>query len=124
MRGAHLQHYNEIDIALDSFPQTGGTTTCEALWMCVPTVTYVGDAFFERLSYSNLSNAGPRRPLHLLARGFHHASPVELAADQERAQRAAAHAARRHPAAKPLGRTDWFVEDFLTTTRRVVEASR
>jgi hypothetical protein len=25
---------------------------------------------------------------------------------------------------KPLGRTDWFVEDFLTTTKRIVTASR
>ena len=58
VRGGHLPHYNAIDVALDSFPQTGGTTTCETLWMGVPAVTLVGEAFFERLSYSNLDNAG------------------------------------------------------------------
>ncbi|MEJ0069233.1 MAG: tetratricopeptide repeat protein [Pseudomonadota bacterium] len=58
LRGQHLQHYNKIDISLDTAPHTGGTTTCETLWMGVPTVTLVGPAFFERLSYSNLSNAG------------------------------------------------------------------
>ncbi|HYM02129.1 MAG TPA: tetratricopeptide repeat protein [Stellaceae bacterium] len=58
VRGAHLPHYNRIDIALDTAPQTGGTTTCEALWMGVPTVTLVGEAFFERMSRSNLTNAG------------------------------------------------------------------
>ena len=58
VRGGHLPHYNSIDVALDSFPQTGGTTTCETLWMGVPAVTLVGEAFFERLSYSNLNNAG------------------------------------------------------------------
>jgi predicted O-linked N-acetylglucosamine transferase (SPINDLY family) len=58
VRGTHLPHYNRIDIALDSCPHTGGTTTCESLWMGVPTVTLIGPAFFERLSYSNLSNAG------------------------------------------------------------------
>jgi protein O-GlcNAc transferase len=58
VRGRHLQYYNRIDIALDTAPHTGGTTTCETLWMGVPVVTLVGEAFFERLSYSNLSNAG------------------------------------------------------------------
>jgi predicted O-linked N-acetylglucosamine transferase (SPINDLY family) len=58
VRGKHMPHYNSIDIALDSFPHVGGTTTCETLWMGVPTVTLVGMGFPERLSYSNLSNAG------------------------------------------------------------------
>lgn len=54
----HIDYCNEIDIALDSFPRTGGTTTCELLWMGVPVVTLVGPMLFERISYSNLSNAG------------------------------------------------------------------
>jgi predicted O-linked N-acetylglucosamine transferase (SPINDLY family) len=47
-----------MDISLDTFPQTGGTTTCESLWMGVPVVARVGDAVFERMSYSILNNAG------------------------------------------------------------------
>ncbi len=58
VRGKHMPHYNSIDVALDSFPHVGGTTTCETLWMGVPVVTLVGNGFPERLSYSNLSNAG------------------------------------------------------------------
>jgi predicted O-linked N-acetylglucosamine transferase (SPINDLY family) len=54
----HLSYYNEIDISLDSFPLTGGTTTCEATWMGVPVVTYVGDAFHQRISYSALMQCG------------------------------------------------------------------
>lgn len=57
-RTNHLDQYNYIDISLDVFPHTGGTTTCESLWMGVPVITLVGDAFFERLSYSNINNAG------------------------------------------------------------------
>jgi len=58
VRGAHLPHYNRIDISLDTFPQTGGTTTCESMWMGAPCVSLKGPAPYERLSYSVLSNVG------------------------------------------------------------------
>ena len=57
-RFEHLNLYNSIDIALDTFPYHGTTTTCEALWMGVPVITLVGDVHAQRVSYSILKNLG------------------------------------------------------------------
>ena len=53
----HLQQYSHIDIALDPLPNGGCTTTCEALWMGVPTVTLAGNNYVSRMSTAVLSGA-------------------------------------------------------------------
>ena len=57
-REDYLAVHAEIDIILDTFPYPGGTTTCEALWMGVPTLTLAGDTLIERQGACMLTCAG------------------------------------------------------------------
>ena len=54
----HFARYHDIDVALDPTPYTGGTTTADALWMGVPTVTLPGPTHPSRMSASLLTAAG------------------------------------------------------------------
>jgi protein O-GlcNAc transferase len=54
----YFQLYGKIDIALDTSPFAGGTTTCDALWMGVPVVTMRGQTVIGRGGVSILANVG------------------------------------------------------------------
>jgi predicted O-linked N-acetylglucosamine transferase (SPINDLY family) len=57
-RNNYLQAYNNIDIALDPFPLTGGTTSHDALWMSVPIITLYGQRMSHRISAGLLNLIG------------------------------------------------------------------
>src|SRR5262249_27546257 len=117
-RGSHLPYYNEIDLSLDTFPQTGGTTTCECLWMGVPVVTLVGEAFFERLSYSNLCNAG-LADLCTFDRDSYIETAIRLAADKPR-RTALRFGLRDQISTHPLGRPELFISEFQPVTEQAI----
>lgn len=53
-----LKEYADIDITLDPFPFTGGLTSCEALWMGVPVVTWQQSRVVSRQTYAFLNQIG------------------------------------------------------------------
>jgi len=121
IRGRHMPFYNEVDITLDPFPLTGGTTTTESLWMGVPVVSLIGEAFYERLSYSILANSG-LADLATTEPAEYVRIAAALAADRER-RLGLRHNLRDQIRAGPLGQTQQFAADFYDLVARTVRAS-
>ena len=53
-----LKEYGDIDIALDTFPFTGGLTSCESLWMGVPVITWPQSRVVSRQTWALLNQIG------------------------------------------------------------------
>jgi len=81
----YLATYAKVDIVLDTFPRTGGTTTAEALWMGLPVVTLAGQRYVERISASKLSAVGHEE---LIARNRQEYLEIALALANDPARRA------------------------------------
>lgn len=54
----YYSQYNQVDACLDTTPYSGGTTTCDALWMGVPVITLTGKRSMSRSSASLLAAVG------------------------------------------------------------------
>jgi len=57
-RNDHLAVYNEVDIALDTFPYPGVTTSAEGYWMGVPVLALEGNSFLSSTATSIANSAG------------------------------------------------------------------
>jgi protein O-GlcNAc transferase len=84
-RADYLRAHHEVDFILDSFPYTGGTTTTEALWMGVPTLTMTGPGMLGRQGEAHLRNLGlddwvARNEAEFIELACRHASPQGLQA--------------------------------------------
>ncbi len=121
-----MDSYNASDIGLDTFPYSGGLTTCEALWMGVPVVTWPGDRFESRHSFSHLSNAGLTETT-ARDRDDYVRIAVELAGDLPRLADIRLNL-RPRMAASPLCDANQFVRDlevgFRTMWRTWCDAAR
>lgn len=76
----YFRMYHAVDVALDTFPYTGGTTTCDSLWMGVPVVSLVGEAGISRSGLSILNSVG-LGDLAVNSRAAYVAAAVALARD-------------------------------------------
>lgn len=78
---SHLALYGRVDVALDTFPYHGTTTTCEALWQGVPVVTLRGDRHMSRVGVSLLTAVGRTEWIGNSPEDYEHIA-VALAADR------------------------------------------
>jgi len=118
VRGAHLPHYNRIDISLDTFPQTGGTTTCESMWMGAACVSLRGHAPYERLSWSVLSHVGLEDLCADTVEGYVEAA-VRLGNDTARIADLRA-TLRDRMRASPLGQSTAWAAGFYDAVEKAV----
>lgn len=106
----HLACYTDVDLALDSFPYNGTTTTCEALWMGTPVITLKGDRHVSRVGASLLTAVG--HPEWIVSDPAHYVQlACELAAQPEKllAARATLRSEmKRSPLLDHAGQTERF----------------
>jgi len=113
----HLEVYHRIDIALDTEPYNGTTTTCEAAWMGVPTVTLRGDRHAARVGATIDAALGLDRLATPDEEGFV-AAAADLAADLP-ALAALRGGLRERMRASPLCDGNAFARKFEAALREI-----
>jgi protein O-GlcNAc transferase len=114
-RSGHLGAYERLDIALDTFPYHGTTTTCEAMWMGVPVISLEGQLHAGRVGCSLLRAVG-LPDLVASSREEFAAAAARLAADHDRL-REMRQGMRERMAASPLCDQGAFCRRFEAALR-------
>lgn len=110
-----MARYGDVDIALDTFPFTGGTTTVEALWMGVPVLTLAGASFLSRQGIGFLANNGLN---DWIARDAEHFVELAIAHAADLPRLAALRGAlREHLLASPIMDAHRFAGHFEAALR-------
>jgi predicted O-linked N-acetylglucosamine transferase (SPINDLY family) len=114
-RENYLAAHSEVDMILDTFPYTGGTTTCEALWMGVPTLTLAGDRLLARQGAGLLTAAGMEEWV-AVSKDEYIAKAIALASDLPKLYMLRANL-RQHVLASPLFDAPRFAHHFEAALR-------
>ncbi|HGG61025.1 MAG TPA: glycosyltransferase family 41 protein [Gammaproteobacteria bacterium] len=115
---AILNDYADIDIALDTFPYTGGITTSEALWMGVPVVTLRGRRAVSRQSASIIAAVGGMDDLITDSKEAYIETAARLAGDFGRLYDMRKNL-RQRMAQSPFCNAEQFIVDLENTYRRL-----
>lgn len=113
----HLRQYQDIDIALDTYPYHGTTTTCDALWMGVPVVTLAGARHVSRVGQSLLTNVALAELVANTTDEYVELASA-LAGDSPRMQKLRADL-RRRMTISPLSDAVAFTRDFEAILRHI-----
>ncbi|MBI1778302.1 MAG: tetratricopeptide repeat protein [Proteobacteria bacterium] len=112
---SHLRRYERVDIALDTFPFSGATTSFEALWMGVPVVTWAGARFVSRMAAAILTPLGLSECIAASCADYV-ANAIALARDRDRLA-ALRQSLRARAQASPLCDGKAYAESMETAHR-------
>ena len=113
----HLNLYNSVDIALDTFPYNGVTTSFESIWMGVPVLTMKGYNFNSRCGESINRNIGLD---YLIANNEkdYIAKAIQLSNDQE-FLKITREKVFNNALSSPLFDTEIFAKEFFSTLEMI-----
>jgi predicted O-linked N-acetylglucosamine transferase (SPINDLY family) len=115
---SYLQEYQDIDIALDTYPYTGGATTCEALYLGIPVITRCGTRYGSCMGASLLEAAQLPELITTGADAYCQAA-LALAGNRQRLSHYRS-TLREHLQASPLLDAETYMADAAAALQRLI----